>query len=152
MNDETTLVRVVRRFDAAPERVFDAWLDPATAGRWLFATPAGRMQRVEIDARVGGRYAIVERRAEGDAGHFGEYLEIDRPRRLVFTLGMADGGAQPADRITVEIAPVDGGCELTLTHAMAPEYAEYAGRAESGWGDVLAALARQLAGAASGAP
>ena len=142
-NANATIVRVTRRFDASPERVFDAWLDPASAGRWLFATPARRMQRVEIDAHVGGRYAIVERREQGDAGHFGEYLKIDRPHRLTFTLATAPD-AQSGDRITVGIRPLDDGCELTLTHVMAAEYAEYAGRTESGWNDVLASLARQL--------
>ncbi len=29
------------------------------------------------------------------------------------------------DRVTVEIVPVEGGCELTLTHEMTPEYAPY---------------------------
>jgi uncharacterized protein YndB with AHSA1/START domain len=145
MNDANAIViRVNHRFDAGPERGFDAWLDPATAGRWLFATRGGEMQRVEIDARVGGRYAIVERREAGDAGHFGEYLEIDRPRRLVFTLAV-EPAAQSGDRITIEIRPVGKGCELNLTHAMAAEYAQYAERTESGWNDVLASLARQLA-------
>jgi uncharacterized protein YndB with AHSA1/START domain len=147
-NEAATIVRVSRRFDATPERVFDAWLNPATAGRWLFATPAGEMRRVEIDARVGGRYAVVERREQGDAGHFGEYLEIDRPRRLVFTLAM-EPDAPSGDRITVEIRPLGTGCELTLTHVMAAEYADYAQRTESGWGDVLASLSRQFAAAAA---
>ena len=79
-------VRVTRRFSTSPERVFDAWLDPEKAGRFLYATKEGEMVQVEIDARVGGRYSIVERRDGQDVEHTGEYLEIDRPRRLVFTL------------------------------------------------------------------
>ena len=47
--DPTATVRVSRRFESPPDRVFDAWLDPARAGRWLFASSSGRMVRVEID-------------------------------------------------------------------------------------------------------
>lgn len=36
-------VRVKRRFNASPERVFDAWLDPQKAGKFLFATPTAEM-------------------------------------------------------------------------------------------------------------
>lgn len=137
------VVRVTRRFEASPERVFDAWLDPNVAARFLYATAAGRMQRVEIDARVGGGYTIVETREDGDAAHYGRYLEIDRPRRLVFTLSLDP--ASDGDRVTVEIEAAGAGCELRLTHEMAPEYAPYAQRTESGWRHILASLAEQLA-------
>ena len=144
--DDPVVVRVSRHFDASPERVFDAWLDPATAGRWLFATPDGQMQRVEVDARVGGSFVIAEQRPGGLAQHFGRYLEIDRPRRLVFVFSV-DANVQHGDRVTVEIAPAGNGCVLTLTHVMASEFADFAKRTESGWGMVLASLARNLGAA-----
>lgn len=136
-------VRVTRRFTASPERVFDAWLDPAKAGQFLFATPAGHMVRVEIDACVGGKFVIVERRDGQDAAHFGEYLEIDRPRRLVFVYSV---GMEPkaVDRVTVETGPLDTGCELTLTHEMDVQYAEYVSLAEEGWTGILDGLAAAL--------
>lgn len=55
-------MRVTHRFTASAERVFDAWLDPANVGKWLFATPDGVMVRVAFDARVRGKFVITERR------------------------------------------------------------------------------------------
>src|SRR5260221_5227100 len=104
---EATLVtvRVTRRFDAPPERVFDAWLDPETAAKFLFATPTGRMVRAEIDARVGGKFAFVDRRDGEDIEHIGEYLEITRPRRLAFAFAVPQFSSQ---RTTVSIDIVPG--------------------------------------------
>jgi len=129
-------VRVTRHFSASPERVFDAWLDPKKAGRFLFATADGEMVRVEIDARVGGRYSITDRRDGQDVEHVGEYLEIDRPRRLVFTL-QVPFYSEEVDRVTVEIEPADGGCDLTLIHETAPRWAD---GAVEGWRGILDSL------------
>jgi uncharacterized protein YndB with AHSA1/START domain len=131
-------LRVTRRFGASAERVFDAWLDPDLARKFLFATPTGQVTRVEIDARPGGRYVIVDRRNGQDAAHFGEYLEIDRPRRLVFTLSVEEN-AKDADRIVVEIVPLQTGCELTLTHETSAP-ADMKDRITEGWTSVLAGL------------
>lgn len=137
--DSPGLCRVTRRFDASPERVFDAWLDPETAGWFLFATEEGEMVRVEIDPRVGGRYSIVERRDGEDVEHTGEYLEIERPRRLVWTLRVPKY-SEETSRVTIEIAAgsdADDGCALTLTHETRPEWAD---EAEEGWSLVLDGL------------
>lgn len=135
----TVSARVTHRFAASAERVFDAWLDPRTVGKWLFATPTGEMVRVEIDPRVGGTFVITERRDGEDVMHTGEYLEIDRPRRLVFSLRVQQY-AQDSDRVVVEITPLSTGCELTLTHQMAAAHASYVTRTEEGWAGVLAGL------------
>jgi uncharacterized protein YndB with AHSA1/START domain len=143
MND-TLVLRITRRFDATPERVYDAWLDPAIATRWLFATPGGTMQRVEIDARVGGGFRITERRAEGDSDHCGRYLELDRPHRIAFDFWADPADADDPARVTVDIAATADGCELVLTQTLPARYADYADRTERGWTTLLAALARKL--------
>ncbi|MGV3615414.1 MAG: SRPBCC family protein [Fimbriimonas sp.] len=144
MNPSSLQVRVVRHFDASPERVFDAWLDPAVAARWLFATATGRMVRAEIDPRVGGRFTFTDRRDSRDFEHVGTYVEIDRPRRLIFDFGLP-AFSEKVDRVTIEIEPQGEGCELTLTQTMHEEFAEYADRSERGWRTVLEGLAKTLA-------
>ena len=135
-------LRVTRRYAAPPERVFDAWLDADGVRRWLFATPAGEMVQAAIDPRVGGEWRLVERRGGGDAVHRGRYLTIDRPRRLAFTFAVDE--ESEGDRVSVDIAPVDDACELTLVHAMSAEYADYAQKTIDGWSAILEGLAREL--------
>ena len=142
MTDQpTTDVTVTRRFKASAERVFDAWLDPKTAAAFFFATPTGEMVRCEIDGRVGGRFTMTDRRDGEDVEHTGEYLEIDRPRRLVFTFAVPkyDSGET---RVEIDIRPLDEGCELTLTHRGV--WQGYAERTEGGWIMILGALAAEL--------
>src|SRR3978361_461350 len=101
--DAMSQVVVTKHYDATPEQVFDAFLDVETARRFLFAPATGEMIAAEIDPRVGGRFSFTDRRPDmGDVLHTGEYLEIDRPRRLVFTFGVPQfNPGYP--RVTVEI-------------------------------------------------
>ena len=69
---------------ASPEAVFDAWIDPEQLKLWFFGGPT-HVSRAETEPKVGGKYVIVMSDAEKDWVHRGEYIEIDRPRRLVFT-------------------------------------------------------------------
>ncbi len=139
MSKPITVVCVSRRFDALPEKVFDAWLDPKSTGRWLFATPTGKMVKVEIDARVGGKFTIIEQRGDIKAEHHGQYLEIDRPRRLVFTFG---GPGFPDTLVTIDIKPLKKGCELTLKHE--DVWLEYEERTQKGWTGILEGLTKNL--------
>jgi two-component system cell cycle response regulator DivK len=134
-------VRVVRHYAASPDRVFEAWLDGETAGRWLFATPEGEMVRVEIDGRVGGRYEIVERRDGEDVLHTGIYEEMERPARLVFTLSVPKF-SEGESRVAIDLTPAGEGCDLVLDagEAPAPDAAKFA----QGWTKVLDALAAHL--------
>ena len=141
---EGPVVRVTRRFGAAPERVFEAFLDPETAGRFLFRTPEGELARCELDGRVGGRFVIVEKRGEELAEHLGEFVRIEPPHSIVFMFGTS-GWDGEFSQVDIDIAPLDDGCELTLTHRMAPQWAEWAARVQDGWGLILGNLATALA-------
>lgn len=143
MNSPSAATIVVsRHFDASPERVFDAWLDPTRAAKFLFATPAGEIVKVEIDARVGGGFLIVDRRPEvGDAEHFGRYVEIDRPRRLVLDFAV-EKDMKDATRVTIKVKPIGEGCDLSLTHEGV--WQDYAERTQGGWTMILDGLAKAL--------
>jgi uncharacterized protein YndB with AHSA1/START domain len=133
---DKTIVRVTHRFGASAERVYDAFLDPKRAGKFLFATATGQIVRCEIDARVGGTFTIVDRRAGEDVAHTGQYVMLERPRRIVFTFAV-EKYSDERSTVTIEIAPLRKGCELTLTHEMSADAAPYRDRTEEGWRGIL---------------
>jgi uncharacterized protein YndB with AHSA1/START domain len=134
-------VRVSQRFSAPPEQVFDAWLDPAIASAWLFATASRPIARVEIDARVGGSFHFVDRRDRAEMEYTGKYIEIVRPRRLVFTLSNEDG-PRAVTRVTADIVPLETGCELRLVHEDVPS--DRANRTDGRWTGMLYGLGETL--------
>jgi len=134
-------VQVSRRLAAPPERVYDAWLDPGHAGRWLFRTPQGTLARCEIEARVGGRFRIDERRGDEIAEHYGEYVALDRPRRLAFDFWTSFSDERT--RVTIATEPDGEGSLLTLTHEGV--WADYEERTRQGWTMILDGLAGTLA-------
>ncbi|MFD1504781.1 polyketide cyclase [Georgenia yuyongxinii] len=88
------VVRIIREFDAARERVFRAWVDRDLVARWL--GPKRSEMRIDTwEARTGGgyRYADFED-GEEVARFFGSFHEVRAPERLVQTFtweGMPDG-------------------------------------------------------------
>lgn len=139
--DKSLMVQVTHHYDAPPERVFDAWLDPRMARKFFFATPSGKMVRAETDPHVGGSFNFTEQRDGKDVAHTGTYLEVDRPRELIF-LFSADG-SEPG-RVTVEIVPDGHGSRLTLSNELKPEWEQYAKKVEEGWSGILEGLAKVL--------
>jgi uncharacterized protein YndB with AHSA1/START domain len=132
-------VRVSRQVRAAPGRIFDAWLNAEEARTFLFVDRIGDAISLEIDARVGGGFRIVRHRDGEDVRYAGEYLEIDRPHRLVFSL-FVEKYAQRDDRVIVEFAPVEEQSLIVLTHEFSLWNPTDRSRIERGWARVLDVL------------
>jgi uncharacterized protein YndB with AHSA1/START domain len=89
------LVRIVREFDASPEKVFRAHTDPELVRQWL--GPRGLEMTIDhYDCRTGGSYRYVHRQGEEEYGFHGCFHEV-RPSELIvqtFTFeGFPDGVA-----------------------------------------------------------
>jgi len=134
-------LRVTRRYDAPLERVFDAWINPAIAGTWLFATASRPMASVEIDAREGGRFRLADEQNGQVVEYTGEYVEVSPYRRLVFTLAL-ENRPREMTRVMVEIAPLNARSNLTLLHENVP--AGIASRLRARWTGILYGLGVML--------
>jgi len=127
--DRTVLIR------ALPETVFRFFTDSARFAAWWGAGST-------IDASPGGKVYI--RHPNGvEAG--GEVLEVESPRRIVFTYGYASGNPIPpgSSRVTIRLEPVESGTRLLLHH----EFAEAGARDlhVQGWRFQLSLFANAVA-------
>lgn len=136
-------VRVEKRMRHPRDRVFDAFLDPARVGIWLFRTPDGAMEKIDYDPVPGGDFAIFERRGADLARHFGRFVAIDRPGRIVFDFWTDEAADEPT-RVTVAFDDDGDGCVVVLTHDLAPAWAHYADRTAAGWTMILDNLERAV--------
>jgi len=128
---ETTTETTVERelaIDASPETVWEFLVDPEKLSRW-FGSQAW------LDPRPGGQY-----RVDVIQGHIaaGEFVELDPPRRLVYTWGWEPGpdGPNPvppgSSTIEIELVPAGDGTTLRFVHRDLPS-AEAAESHAHGW-------------------
>ena len=138
---------VLHRFTVSAERIFDACLDPAWVGRWMFGPNVRDEQivRLALEARVGGQFSFVVNRQGTEVDHVGEYLQIERPRLLVFTWATRDTLPEMS-RVIIELTPRDDGCDVKLTHVMGAKWSGFVEKAAGAWSRMLDALERAIAG------
>jgi uncharacterized protein YndB with AHSA1/START domain len=141
-------LRLEHTFRATPEEVFDAWTSPAVLMRWWAMRPAQSPGTCEVDLRVGGRYLLEM--VEPDTGEVravaGEYREVERPHRLVFTwCWQGDGMLHPGHVSVVSIDFVARGDRTTvvLEHAELASEQSRTGHG-AGWRGVLESLETRI--------
>lgn len=148
-----TLVRVTHHYNVSAQRVFDAWVTPALAARFLFTTRTGNILHCEIDAQVGGGFTVTDRRPVTDgeesffnAQHRGVYVEIQRPGRLAFDLSIEPYADEPT-RVTIDVVPMGATlCDLVVTHDLGEgdNARANAERTRQGWTSTLQQLDKVL--------
>jgi uncharacterized protein YndB with AHSA1/START domain len=133
---EPGAIRRELRIAASPAIVFEYLTDPAKLIRWAGTDAVS-------EPHLGGPYRVVI-----NAGHIvsGDYVEVVRNRRLVYTWGWVESHGIPPASSLVEIllAPEGGGTRLTLTHTLLPA-AVRTGHGEI-WDHYLPRLALAAAG------
>lgn len=136
---ETTAVERELAIDASPETVWEFLVDPEKATRWMgqnatFEPRPGGLYRVEV---IPGNTAV------------GEFVELDPPRRLVFTWGWTPGSRATLDAgastIEIDLVPNGDGTTLRFKHHGLPNE-EAAQSHGHGWDHYLGRLASAAGG------
>mgnify|MGYP001545180997 CR=1 FL=1 len=107
---------------APPDAVFEALLDPAQLATWWGSDDSYRTHDWDIDAHVGGEWAVHTISTSGDEGTVrGEYLAIDEPRSLEYTWRASWDDFAPTI-VRYELTPIliddTEGTQLDVTHRL----------------------------------
>ena len=144
MADGITITRI---FDAPRERVWEEWTEPERFADWFGGTESEvPVSTVSMDVRPGGSWRLTMFAARGEIQWKGEYHEVDRPERLVFTFS-DQPGEDAHELVTVVLTDLgDGRTEMHFDQrgAMTAEQYERTGQ---GWSSFFDRIAERLAGA-----
>jgi uncharacterized protein YndB with AHSA1/START domain len=131
------ILEVSVHIDAQPETVFPYFTDPTRYVQWM-GTEA------DLDPVPGGAYRV---RMRDGVETVGQFLEVDPPRRLVFTWGWTQDPAVPpgSSRVVVTLEPEAGGTRVVLRHYDLPDD-EQRHHHTARWQMYLSRLATRVAG------
>lgn len=107
---------ITRHYAVSPEKVWRAWTEPQALSRWFGPADTESVTSAELDVRVGGRYSIAFRTADGQEHRVsGTYQEVAPLRRLSFTWAW-QSTPDRVSLVAIELEPKGGGCELRFRH------------------------------------
>ncbi|HET9864325.1 MAG TPA: SRPBCC domain-containing protein [Steroidobacteraceae bacterium] len=159
VRDAQTIV-IERMFDAPREMVYEAWTNPRFLVAW-YAPRGCTIRFVWIDVRAGGKFhSCIHNPEFGDCWCVGEYLEVARPERIVYSMATADEQGRRIDAaraghhpdwpaetvVSVTLEDLGGSrTKLTLEQNAPLELAKQTGAYPS-WLQMLERLGEHLAG------
>ncbi|WP_029113832.1 SRPBCC domain-containing protein [Mycobacterium sp. URHB0044] len=120
MNDAAT-VRLQRVMPAAPDVVFEQWLDPEALADWMCPRPV-EVLAVEVEPRVGGSVRFDVDNSGTRVLIVGRFLTIDRPKLLRFTWSNSDWqDPTAASVVNVAFEPFgDDETLMSIEHSLLP--------------------------------
>jgi len=136
MNSE--VLKVEKKINASPQRLFRAWLNGNDFARWFLADDKLHLGEVRLDPRPGGKFRI-DMIVEGKLRpHEGEYKVVDEPTKLVFTW-RSFMTQDHETLVTVLFTAEDSGTRITIIHENIPGEMEFDAH-RNGWAGILACL------------
>ena len=146
MNETAPKIRLNKLVQAAPQMVYDTWLDAAQYPKWFAPGPEAQCLEVAIDPTVGGAMRVVMQTPNGTVTGVGTFKELVPGKRIVQTWGweempeMAAGSILTLDLFETDNPHGEGpATEIVLTHEglnTPVERSEHTG----GWWGCLKAL------------
>jgi len=131
-------VKATKTIHAPIEKVFDAWLEPETLSKFILPMPGMPQPDTQTDAREGGQFTIIMHVGDDKIPHSGQYLEISRPNKLVFT--WESPFSPEGSAVTLKF--IDLGDNKTLIDLVHIKFndEESRGDHEGGWNNILDSL------------
>jgi uncharacterized protein YndB with AHSA1/START domain len=139
-------IEIRRTFDAPREAIWREWTEPDRFADW-YGGPQSEipLDTVSMDVREGGRWKLVMIFGPREIHWDGEYIEVDEPERLVFTVS-DQPDEDVYDLCTVELTDLGGErTEMLFQQSGGHMPAEAYRRAEEGWGGFFDRMAERLA-------
>jgi uncharacterized protein YndB with AHSA1/START domain len=133
------IMQIRRRVRARAEQIFDLWTKPDLMVRWMSPFPGAVDCKASCDLRPGGAFRLVMSSEGSSKEVSGTYVEVDRPRKLVFTwIGPLTNNVNTL--VTLELNTRGDETDLVLTHERLPTLTIVEGHTK-GWEIILDHLA-----------
>jgi uncharacterized protein YndB with AHSA1/START domain len=136
---------VDHEFPFPPEILYDAWISPEAIGIWRseslrIAGSHSRFVSFTNEPVVGGGFVSTYFRDGREIRHWGQYIELIRPTRIVTTWLNEEVDIIDPSIIILDISPTATGCHLRISHELDHRWLDFLERVRLSWLHVIQAI------------